>query len=57
MRTVLLIGMLAACLVVCYARYKSSDFTDAGENYSVIWQLVIMLLYICAYSVKMHCPI
>ena len=25
------IGVLAACIVVCYARYKSSDFTDAGE--------------------------
>ena len=32
MRTILLVGMLAACMAVCYARYKTSDFTDAGEN-------------------------
>lgn len=32
MKTVLLVGMLAACLSLCYARYKTSDFTDAGEN-------------------------
>ena len=32
MRTVLLLGVLAACLVVTYARYKSTDFTHAGEE-------------------------
>jgi hypothetical protein len=32
MKTFLLVGMLAACLAICCARYKTSDFTDAGEN-------------------------
>ena len=31
LKIVAVIGVLAACIVVCYARYKSSDFTDAGE--------------------------
>ena len=42
MRTALLIGVLAACLVVSYARYKSSDFTDAGEN-CIVGHLIIYL--------------
>ena len=32
MKTVLLLGVLAACLVLTYARYKSTDFTDTGEG-------------------------
>ena len=32
MNTALIIGLLAACLAVSYARYKSSDCTDAGED-------------------------
>lgn len=31
MKTAPLIGVLVACLAVAYARYKSSDFTDAGD--------------------------
>ena len=33
LKIVAVIGVLAACIVVCYARYcnKSSDFSDTGE--------------------------
>lgn len=33
MKIGLLFGMLAACLAICYARYKASDFTADGKNY------------------------
>ena len=31
MKATLLLSLLASCLVASYARYKSSDFTDAGK--------------------------
>ena len=32
LKKVAVIGVLAVCMVVCHAHYKSSDFTDAGES-------------------------
>ena len=32
LKKVIVIGVLAVCVVVCHAHYKSSDFTDAGES-------------------------
>ena len=49
MKTVLLVGVLAACLAICCARYKTSDFTDAGKNYRYV---VSHHAAIC--SIKVH---
>ena len=52
MRTYLLIALFAACLAISFARYKSSDFTDAGEDCTFSRDKIDYNIYIRIYVTK-----